>query len=250
MTARRFLGLGLAISLALGLSVPAAVNPETASADGCYTWSRTLKRGMSGGDVKQLQIRVAGWAAYRDFVAVDGAFGAETEAAVKRFQRAYGLTVDGIAGSQTFNKIYALQDADCTTIHFNWSEFDSPDCNCFSGGKVGAATVKENVKRLIWKLEAVRKKQGSNPLHVHSGFRSVSYNSRVNGASNSQHMYGTAADQHVHARTLCDNVSKATTSGFSGIIGPPKYSSHVHVDSRAENNNDGMTNSYYWSFSC
>lgn len=174
----------------------------------------------------------------------------KTTAAVKRFQSAYGLTVDGVAGSQTYNKIYELQDDDCTTIHFNWSEFWSPDCNCFRGGKVSEAQVKENVKRLIWKLEAMRKKLGGSPIHVHSGFRSIAYNSSINGASNSQHMYGTAMDGHAHAYTLCGNISKARTSGFSGIIGPPTYSSHIHVDSRAENNDDGIPNGYYWDFTC
>ena len=32
---------------------------------------------------------------------VDGDFGKDTEAAVKRFQRDHGLTVDGVVGSQT-----------------------------------------------------------------------------------------------------------------------------------------------------
>lgn len=31
-----------------------------AQADECYSWSRTLSEGMSGADVTQLQIRVAG----------------------------------------------------------------------------------------------------------------------------------------------------------------------------------------------
>lgn len=245
-----FHSVAIAVALVVGLVVPALALGISAAADGCYTWTRTLREGNSGGDVTQLQIRVAGWSADREYLVVDGSFGPKTTAAVKRFQSAYGLAVDGVAGSQTYNKIYELQDDDCTTIHFNWSEFWSPDCNCFRGGKVSEAQVKENVKRLIWKLEAMRKKLGGSPIHVHSGFRSIAYNSSINGASNSQHMYGTAMDGHAHAYTLCGNISKARTSGFSGIIGPPTYSSHIHVDSRAENNDDGIPNGYYWDFSC
>ena len=32
-----------------------------AHADACFTWGRTLAQGMSGGDVRQLQIRVSGY---------------------------------------------------------------------------------------------------------------------------------------------------------------------------------------------
>lgn len=42
-------------------------------------------------------------------VTVDGIFGAETEAAVKKFQKNNGLQVDGIVGNQTINEIYFEQ---------------------------------------------------------------------------------------------------------------------------------------------
>lgn len=38
-------------------------------------------------------------------VDTDGIFGAETEAAVRQFQRTHGLTVDGVTGIQTWNAL-------------------------------------------------------------------------------------------------------------------------------------------------
>lgn len=38
-------------------------------------------------------------------VETDGIFGAETEAAVRQFQREHGLTVDGVAGIETWNAL-------------------------------------------------------------------------------------------------------------------------------------------------
>src|SRR4249919_2792017 len=102
--------------VAVGVASPA----PAVHADACYTWTRTLRRGMSGGDVTQLQIRVAGYPGFGNVLGVDGAFGPATEAAVKRFQSAYGLVADGVAGSKTFSKLYDLQDDDCSPAHFSF----------------------------------------------------------------------------------------------------------------------------------
>lgn len=211
----------------------AAAAPPSASADSCYTWSRTLRPGAQGSDVTQLQIRVAGWVSRGENLALDGSYGPATTNAVKRFQAAYGLAADGIAGPATFSKIYSLQDADCTPIHFSYSEFDD-NCgaNNFYGGKVSAATVKENIRRVMWQLEAMRHKLGDRPLIVTSGFRSVSCNASVGGASNSMHMYGTAADLGLrNSSSQCTMWRSAQSAGFEEILGPgyPGHNDHVHV---------------------
>lgn len=60
--------------------------------------TRTLARGRVGWDVSVLQYLLARHGVGR---VIDGYFGAETRAAVRRFQRRAGLAVDGIAGPQT-----------------------------------------------------------------------------------------------------------------------------------------------------
>ncbi|MDQ3627830.1 MAG: D-Ala-D-Ala carboxypeptidase family metallohydrolase [Actinomycetota bacterium] len=199
-----------------------------------YTWTRTLAEGASGSDVIELQIRVGGWAAdsaQQTFVAVDGAFGPGTRGAVVRFQRAYGLAADGVAGPATQSKLNALESSDGSTAHFDFSEFHSKDGSGFSGGRVSASTVQENVRRLMYKLEAVRAKAGNRPMTINSGFRSINHNSNVGGASNSQHTYGIAADIVVSGVSVSGVMGHAKTSGFSGIL---RYSTFTHVDSRAQ----------------
>ena len=61
-----------------------------------------LAYGSSGSDVRALQeaLRKAGYN-----IAADGVYGAETRNAVRQYQSAQGLGVDGIAGQQTFDSL-------------------------------------------------------------------------------------------------------------------------------------------------
>lgn len=207
-----------------------ALTSGTANAAG-YSWGRTLRQGTSGEDVRQLQIRVAGYPGYGAVLALDGIFGPATKGAVTRFQQAYGLGVDGIAGSQTFGKIRALQDSDNTPIHFTYAEMNR--CNStWGGGAVSAATAKANAMVTMWKLEALRHALGDAPITISSGFRSASCNSSVGGVNGSRHTYGDAADL-TGSHSFCTLAKQARYHGFHGILGPgfPNHNDHVHVSS-------------------
>ncbi|MET9443719.1 D-Ala-D-Ala carboxypeptidase family metallohydrolase [Streptomyces sp. NPDC006610] len=227
------------VMLTSGLWLGGLATAGSAHADGCYTWTRTLSQGSSGADVTQLQIRLGGYPGYGSVLAVDGEFGPATAAALKRFQSAYGLVADGVAGTNTYNKLYALQDDDCTPIHFSYSELNR--CNStWSGGAVSASAAKANALRAMWKLEALRHALGDQPITVTSGFRSYSCNSAVGGASDSRHLYGDGVDLGAGPHSLCTLAKQARNHGFRGILGPgyPGHNDHTHVDHRS---------SQYWS---
>ena len=57
-----------------------------------------LKNGSKGDDVKKLQEKLG--------LASDGSFGPGTEAKVKEWQAANGLTADGIVGDGTWSKMF------------------------------------------------------------------------------------------------------------------------------------------------
>ena len=59
--------------------------------------------GSSGEEVKQIQTKLKSWGYYTG--AIDGIYGSGTYQAVKKFQQNNGLTVDGIAGSQTLSAL-------------------------------------------------------------------------------------------------------------------------------------------------
>ncbi|SOB88411.1 D-Ala-D-Ala carboxypeptidase family metallohydrolase [Streptomyces sp. 1331.2] len=240
---RSLLRYGTGVVAAAGLAAVAEVGLARPAA--AYGWPGSLGQGSSGAAVAELQIRVAGWAAdvaSQTYVAVDGSFGPGTATAVRRFQAAYGLSADGVAGPQTFGVLNSLEKSDGSTSHFDWSEFTSHDGSGFGGGNVGSGEVRENVRRTMYKLEALRKKAGGRAITINSGFRSTAYNAQVGGASNSMHTYGVAADIAVSGLSTLSVYRIAETCGFSGL---ETYTvSWQHVDSRVEHGNYGS--GFWW----
>lgn len=67
--------------------------------------ARTLKKGMSGEDVKKLQQALIDLGYLND--KADGAFGSNTHSAVVMFQAVNGLSADGLAGKKTQDVLYS-----------------------------------------------------------------------------------------------------------------------------------------------
>lgn len=74
--------------------------PAQAGAEAVQTLSQLGSRGQ---EVKNIQTRLKKWGYYSG--TVDGIYGSQTVAAVKKFQKKHGLRVDGIAGPTT---LYAI----------------------------------------------------------------------------------------------------------------------------------------------
>lgn len=67
-----------------------------------YVIHPTLRKGDTGDEVACLQTLLGD---VGESITVDGKFGAQTETAVKAFQRKYGLTKDGVAGPATWDAL-------------------------------------------------------------------------------------------------------------------------------------------------
>ena len=64
-----------------------------------------LEKGSKGKQVKTLQALLIGYGYDCGKYGVDGDFGSATQAAVKKYQKANGLTVDGLVGPKTWAKL-------------------------------------------------------------------------------------------------------------------------------------------------
>ena len=77
----------------------------------------SLRMGDSGSAVKDLQTKLKKLGYYNG--TVDSTFGSGTYAAVRAFQQKYGLTADGVAGSETLKKLEtAYKNADSSPYTF------------------------------------------------------------------------------------------------------------------------------------
>ena len=83
---------------------------------------------------------------------------------------------------------------------------------------------------LIWLLEGMRIHY-DKPVFINSGYRTVSYNKTIGGASNSMHTYGIAADIQVSGVDPAD-VYAYLNKAFPNSLGLGKYNSFTHVDIR------------------
>ena len=224
-----------------------------------FDWPNRLSKKDHGRMVKRLQVRVAGWFPARDRTRfrINGSYGNQTANAVERFERHYGIDpANGAAGPKTFAVLERLADKDGSTRHFSWGEFtqhSNSGCSAqanayagtFNGGRVSAKRTKRNVRRLMWRLEAVRAKAGGDPVGINSGFRSAIYNSCIGGASASQHQYGTAADNRVAGISNAKARRIARRSQVSGI-GCYSNTTHNHFDLRIENRDLPSAQTWWW----
>jgi zinc D-Ala-D-Ala carboxypeptidase len=239
------------------LSLVLACQVMAAGGAAAFPWERPLQEGDHGRDVKALEVRIAGWFPRRDQteLQVDRIFDARTTLALKHWQRHFGYRDDGTAGWRIYKRFERQQDADRSTRHFDWNEFTqnynagcSKEANnyagTFRGGMVGVRRVRRYVRRLMWRLEAIRAKAHGKPIGINSGFRSVAYNRCIGGATYSQHMYGAAADTRMARASNRRARDLARASQVHGI-GCYATSTHNHFDVRIENE-DLASGQYWW----
>ena len=117
------------------------------------TWdpgSAPLKVGSTGREVEQLQFWLSTLAQYESSipsVTVDGIFGSGTAAAVRAFQRRYGLTADGIVGRATWTELYD---------QFRSIQSDNGTPNAYPGTALREGSSGQNVRLVQFWLKIAR----------------------------------------------------------------------------------------------
>ena len=87
---------------------PVVDKPTTTRTEVCTVEVKVIRKGAKGDNVKALQILLIGRGYSCGSYGADGSFGTATDNAVRAFQKANGLTVDGICGPNTWNKLLGV----------------------------------------------------------------------------------------------------------------------------------------------
>ena len=112
--------------------------------------SSVLKQGSTGSEVEQMQFWLSTLAQYESSipsVTVDGVYGSGTAAAVRAFQRRYGLTVDGIVGLTTWTELYD---------QFRSIQSDNGTPNAYPGTALRQGSSGQNVRLVQFWLKIAR----------------------------------------------------------------------------------------------
>ena len=112
--------------------------------------SSVLKQGSTGSEVEQVQFWLSTLAQYESSipsVTVDGVYGSGTTAAVRAFQRLYGLTVDGIVGLTTWTELYD---------QFRSIQSDNGTPNAYPGTALRQGSSGQNVRLVQFWLKIAR----------------------------------------------------------------------------------------------
>ena len=196
---------------------------------------------------------------------LDSLWGEKSQRATIDFQRAYmeQEDVDGIFGAATEKRILEViatgeepvdkkpDSTDCTADYTNvqnnntenstdgstgtvWDEikyFKKPEfaCKC---GKYCDGYPAEIDMNMVKIADEIRSRIGK-PIHINSGLRCKTHNANVGGVSNSQHLFGNAAD--LGCPSGCTPTQMASIAeeimGDTGGIGI--YPWGIHIDTRS-----------------
>lgn len=177
-------------------------------------------------------------------IKVDGIWGQGSEQATRDFQEAEGLEVDGDPGKLTqaalldavakgrFKQTSTQPETGDGTQPLWWQDiryFTREEFRCKCGGKYCKGYPHEPDERMVRIADQLRKNLGV-PITIVSGLRCKTWNSIQGGVSNSQHMYGEAAD--IYARGVSQSRVEAELDKIGGVRYhyAIKGSNNVHFD--------------------
>lgn len=189
--------------------------------------------------------------AYLDYYVgnVDGKWETLSKIACTAFQKDFGgIKVDGFGGTETdkalkhsvcygmpAKKVEEVAEESTEKTGTFWDEieyFARDEFKCKCGGKYCNGYPAEPDERMVRIADAIRKRIGK-PITVNSGLRCKIHNANVGGVSNSQHLYGTAADLGCPIGCTPSQMASIAEEimGETGGIGI--YSWGIHIDTRS-----------------
>ena len=177
---------------------------------------------------------------------IDGDWGTLSKTACTAFQKDFGgIAVDGYGGTETdkalkhsvcygmpAQKVEEAVEEKTEGMGTFWDDiehFTRDEFKCKCGGKYCNGYPSEPDERMVRIADQLRKNLGV-PITIISGLRCKTWNAIQGGVSNSQHMYGEAAD--IYAKGVSQSRVEQELDKIGGVRYhyPIKGSNNVHFD--------------------
>ena len=192
---------------------------------------------------------------------VDGEWGALSKTACTAFQKDFGgIKVDGFGGTETDKALkhavaYGIEKkpdntdytADYTNVQNNntensadgntgtvWDDikhFKKPEFACKCGKYCNGYPVEIDMN-MVKIADEIRNRIGK-PIQINSGIRCKTHNANVGGVSNSQHLYGNAADLGCPSGCTPEQMASIAEEIMGDTGGIGIYTWGIHIDTRS-----------------
>ena len=175
---------------------------------------------------------------------LDGVWGDKSQRATIDFQRAYmePTEVDGIFGAATEKRILEViatgeePIADKMSANADWWKdiryFTRAEFKCKCGGRFCNGYPVEIDMNMVKIADVIRHRFGK-PIQINSGIRCKTHNANVGGVSNSQHLYGNAADLGCPSGCTPEQMASIAEEIMGDTGGIGIYSWGIHIDTRS-----------------
>ena len=180
----------------------------------------------------------------------DGIQGANTQAAVKKFQADFGLTADGIPGEATQKMLTGAVAGTAVKVEKPvdtmksgektgtfWDDikyFTRAECRCKCGGRYCNGYPAQMAEETMRMADEIRRRAGV-PLNVNSALRCPPWNTHESGVATSLHQYGRAIDLapiggNISVAKLQEIAKEVMAEKLPGRGGLGTYQWGVHID--------------------
>lgn len=215
---------GIAGTKTLELLYGSSSSSTDSSASSSSSSSSVLKEGVKSDAVLQLQKNLKTLGYYSG--SLTGSFGSLTEEAVQKFQRAYGLDDDGIAGSKTLEKVQSALSGESASSSATSSSSSSSSAS--TSGLDMTTTLRLNSKSSTVTAVQTRLKE----LKYYTGNITGNYGQKTMAAVKEfQQKNGLTADGLAGAKTLAALFGSTAISASSASSGTASSGSSVSASS-------------------
>ena len=194
-----------------------------------------LSYGSSGDEVKKLQQSLINAGYDLGSTGADGKYGPKTQAAVKQYQQANGLAVDGIAGKNTQSKLYGATTTSNTQQQTTQQAAPAPDYSKYKYDASSDAAYQQALQALQQASKEIPTYAGSYDEQLNTIYQQILNRDKFSYDLNSDMLYQQYKDQYTQLGRMAmkDTMGQAAAltggygSSYGQSVGQQQYDAYL-----------------------